>query len=278
MTTVTTLKGYLAALRPLNCLMGSIAAVIGGFVSAPLLSSSLIYPLSLASIAVFLIIGGGNSINDYFDVEIDKINRPNRPVPTGAVTQLRILTYSAMLLSVGIVLSGAINFACLSIAMINSALLILYSWKFKRLALIGNVLIGYLTGSTFLFGGAALSAYFVPSILFLSAMFAITSREIIKDVEDIKGDLQFGASTLPIKYGVWPSLVLAACLMFVAVVISPIPFLISAFGWAYLSIVVVADIILMYSITLSWKSPTKASTYIKYGMFAALMAYILGRI
>ena len=104
MTTVTTLKGYLAALRSLNCLMGSIAAVIGGFVSAPLLSSSLIYPLSLASIAVFLIIGGGNSINDYFDVEIDKINRPNRPVPTGAVTQLRILTYSAMLLSVGIVL------------------------------------------------------------------------------------------------------------------------------------------------------------------------------
>ncbi|HXY88760.1 MAG TPA: geranylgeranylglycerol-phosphate geranylgeranyltransferase [Candidatus Acidoferrales bacterium] len=278
MTTVTTLKGYLAALRPLNCLMGSIAAVIGGFVSAPLLSSSLIYPLSLASIAVFLIIGGGNSINDYFDVEIDKINRPNRPVPTGAVTQLHILTYSAMLLSVGIVLSGAINFACLSIAMINSALLILYSWKFKRLALIGNVLIGYLTGSTFLFGGAALSAYFVPSILFLSAMFAITSREIIKDVEDIKGDLQFGASTLPIKYGVWPSLVLAACLMFVAVVISPIPFLISAFGWAYLSIVVVADIILMYSIALSWKSPTKASTYIKYGMFAVLMAYILGRI
>jgi len=278
LTTVTTLKGYLAALRPLNCLMGSIAAVIGGFVSAPLLSSSLIYPLSLASIAVFLIIGGGNSINDYFDVEIDKINRPNRPVPTGAVTQLHILTYSAMLLSVGIVLSGAINFACLSIAMINSALLILYSWKFKRLALIGNVLIGYLTGSTFLFGGAALSAYFVPSILFLSAMFAITSREIIKDVEDIKGDLQFGASTLPIKYGVWPSLVLAACLMFVAVVISPIPFLISAFGWAYLSIVVVADIILMYSIALSWKSPTKASTYIKYGMFAVLMAYILGRI
>ncbi|HYA60916.1 MAG TPA: geranylgeranylglycerol-phosphate geranylgeranyltransferase [Candidatus Acidoferrum sp.] len=278
MTTVTTLKGYLAALRPLNCLMGSIAAVIGGFVSAPLLSSSLIYPLSLSSIAVFLIIGGGNSINDYFDVEIDKINRPNRPVPTGAVTQLRILTYSAMLLSVGIVLSGAINFACLAIATINSTLLILYSWKFKRSALIGNILIGYLTGSTFLFGGAALSAYFVPSILFLSAMFAIISREIIKDVEDIKGDLQFGASTLPIKCGVWPSLVLAACLMFVAVVISPIPFLISAFGWVYLSIVVVADIILIYSITLSWKSPTKASTYIKYGMFAVLMAYILGRI
>lgn len=275
---MTTLKGYLVALRPLNCLMGSIASVIGGFVSAPLLSSSLIYPLFLASIAVFLIIGGGNSINDYFDVEIDKINRPNRPVPSGALTQLWILIYSAMLLSVGVVLSGAINFTCFAIAMINSVLLILYGWKFKRSALIGNVLIGYLTGSTFLFGGAAASAYFIPSILFLSAMFAITSREVIKDVEDIRGDLQVGASTLPIKCGIRPSLLLAACFMFVAVVISPIPFLISAFGWAYLSIVVVADIILMYSIALSWTSPTKASTYIKYGMLAVLMAYIFGRI
>ena len=275
---MTTLKGYLAALRPLNCLMGSIASVIGGFVSAPLLSSSLIYHLSLASIAVFLIIGGGNSINDYFDVEIDKINRPNRPVPSGALTQLWILIYSAMLLSVGVVVSGAINFTCLAIAMINSTLLVLYSWKFKRSALIGNVLIGYLTGSTFLFGGAAVSAYFIPSILFLSAMFAITSREIIKDVEDLRGDLQVGATTLPIKCGVQPSLLLAACFMFVAVVLSPIPFLISAFGWAYLSIVVVADIILMYSIALSWSSPTKASTYIKYGMVVVLMAYVLGRI
>jgi geranylgeranylglycerol-phosphate geranylgeranyltransferase len=258
--------------------MGSIASVIGGFVSAPFLSSSLIYHLSLASIAVFLIIGGGNSINDYFDVEIDKINRPNRPVPSGALTQLWILIYSAMLLSVGVILSGAINLTCLAIAMINSALLILYSWKFKRWALIGNVLIGYLTGSTFLFGGAAASAYFIPSILFLSAMFAITSREVIKDVEDIRGDLQVGASTLPIECGVRPSLLLAACFMFVAVVISPIPFLISAFGWPYLSIVVVADSILMYSIALSWTSPTKASTYIKYGMLAVLMAYIFGRI
>jgi len=275
---MTTLKGYLAALRPLNCLMGSIASVIGGFVSAPLLSSSLIYHLSLASIAVFLIIGGGNSINDYFDVEIDKINRPNRPVPSGALTQLWILIYSAMLLSVGVVVSGAINLTCLAIAMINSTLLVLYSWKFKRSALIGNVLIGYLTGSTFLFGGAAVSAYFIPSILFLSAMFAITSREVIKDVEDLRGDLQVGATTLPIKCGVQPSLLLAACFMFVAVVLSPIPFLISAFGWAYLSIVVVADIILMYSIALSWSSPTKASTYIKYGMVVVLMAYVLGRI
>jgi geranylgeranylglycerol-phosphate geranylgeranyltransferase len=275
---MTALRGYLAALRPLNCLMGSIASVIGGFVSAPLLSSSFIYHLSLASIAVFLIIGGGNSINDYFDVEIDKINRPNRPVPSGALAHLWILIYSATLLSVGVIVSGAINFTCLAIAMINSALLVLYSWTFKRSVLIGNILIGYLTGSTFLFGGAAVSAYSIPSILFLSAMFAITSREIIKDVEDLRGDLKVGASTLPIKRGVRPSLLLAACFMFVAVVLSPIPFLISAFGWAYLSIVVVADIILMYSVGLSWSSPTKASTYIKYGMVVVLMAYVFGRI
>jgi geranylgeranylglycerol-phosphate geranylgeranyltransferase len=275
---MTSFKGYLAAIRPLNCLMGAIASVVGGFVSIPTLNTSLTYALFLASAVVFMITGGGNSINDYFDVEIDKINRPNRPVPSGMLTQYHILVYSAALLSVGIVISSVINFTCLAIAIVNSGLLILYSWRFKRLPLIGNVLIGYLTGSTFLFGGAAVGSYFITVILFLSAMFAISSREVIKDVEDVRGDLRLGASTLPIKCGVRPSLLFAACFMFFAVILSPVPFLVSTFGYLYLSIIIIADIILMYSIALSWTSPSKASTYIKYGMLVVLAAYIFGRI
>jgi geranylgeranylglycerol-phosphate geranylgeranyltransferase len=146
------------------------------------------------------------------------------------------------------------------------------------LPLVGNVLIGYLTGSTFLFGGAAVGSYFIPVILFLSAMLAISSREVIKDVEDIRGDLRVGASTLPIKCGVQPSLLFAACFMFFAIILSPIPFLVSTFGYLYLSIIIIADIILIYSIALSWTSPSKASTYIKYGMLVVLAAYIFGRI
>jgi geranylgeranylglycerol-phosphate geranylgeranyltransferase len=275
---MTSLKGYLAAIRPLNCLMGAIASVVGGFVSIPTLNSSVTYALFLASVVVFMITGGGNSINDYFDVEIDKINRPNRPVPSGLLTHHHILVYSAVLLSVGIVISSVINFTCLAIAIVNSGLFMLYSWRFKRLPLIGNVLIGYLTGSTFLFGGAAVGSYFITVILFLSAMFAISSREVIKDVEDIRGDLRLDASTLPITWGVRPSLLLAACFMFFAVILSPVPFLVSRFGHLYLCIIIIADIILTYSIALSWTSPSKASTYIKYGMLVVLAAYIFGRI
>lgn len=274
---MTSLKGYLAAIRPLNCLMGAIASVVGGFVSIPILNSSLTYALFLASVAVFMITGGGNSINDYFDVEIDKINRPNRPVPSGTLTRHQLLMYSAVLLFVGVVISSVINFTCFTIAIVNSGLLILYSWRFKRLPLIGNVLIGYLTGSTFLFGGAAVGSYFITAILFLSAMFAISSREVIKDVEDIRGDLRVGASTLPIKWGIRPSLLFAACFMCFAIALSPIPFLVSRFGYLYLSIIIIADIILAYSIALSRTSPSTASTYIKYGMLIVLAAYIFGR-
>jgi geranylgeranylglycerol-phosphate geranylgeranyltransferase len=275
---MTPLKGYLAAIRPLNCLMGAVASVIGGFVSIPALNASVIHALFLASVVVFMITGGGNSINDYFDVEIDKINKPERPVPSGILTRPQILVYSIALLSLGVLLSIVINFACLAIAIVNSASLALYSWKFKRLPFVGNVLIGYLTGSTFLFGGAAVSSYFIPAILFLSALLAISSREVIKDVEDMRGDAQVGATTLPIKYGARHSLLLAACLMFFAISLSPVPFLVSTFGYLYLSIIVIADTILMYSIALSWTSPSKASTYIKYGMLVVLVAYIFGRI
>ncbi|MGZ5521200.1 MAG: geranylgeranylglycerol-phosphate geranylgeranyltransferase, partial [Halobacteriota archaeon] len=86
------------------------------------------------------------------------------------------------------------------------------------------------------------------------------------------------ASTLPIRYGVAPSLAAATFFMLAAVAISPLPYVISILGPAYLGIIVLADSILLYGALLSWRAPSRASAFIKYGMFVVLLAYIVGGI
>jgi geranylgeranylglycerol-phosphate geranylgeranyltransferase len=258
--------------------MAAFAALIGIVVSKTTLSFGVIGSGVLVFVAVFLVAAGGNVINDYFDVAIDKVNKPRRALPSGRITQRDALLYAITLSLFGIAVALFLNPICLGLATLNAALLVLYSWKLKRSALVGNLLVGYLTGSVFLFGGAAVSSVFLPGILFLSAMLAITSREIVKDVEDLPGDKRAGALTLPIRYGVAPSLAVATFFMLAAVAISPLPYVISILGPAYLGIIVVADSILLYGSLLSWSAPSRASAIIKYGMLIVLLAYIIGGI
>jgi geranylgeranylglycerol-phosphate geranylgeranyltransferase len=267
---------FVAETRPLNCLMAAFATLIGMLVSKVAFVAESVGVAVLAFIVVFLVAAGGNVINDYFDFAIDRVNRPDRAVPSGKITRQAALLYALALSVLGVATSLFINVACFALAALNAILLVLYSWKLKRSALVGNLLVGYLTGCVFLFGGAAVSAIFIPGVLFVSAMLAITSREIVKDVEDLAGDRTGGATTFPIRYGVKASLVVAALFMLAAVVISPLPFIIGALGSAYLGIVVIGGVILLYSSALSWSSPSKASELIKYAMLVVLLAYLVG--
>jgi geranylgeranylglycerol-phosphate geranylgeranyltransferase len=267
---------FVAETRPLNCLMAAFATLMGVLVSKVAFVAESVGVAVLAFIVVLLVAAGGNVINDYFDFAIDRVNRPDRAVPSGKITRQAALLYALALSVLGVATSLFINAACFALAALNAILLVLYSWKLKRSALVGNLLVGYLTGSVFLFGGAAVSAIFLPGVLFVSAMLAITSREIVKDVEDLAGDRTGGATTFPIRYGVKASLVVATLFMLAAVVISPLPFIIGALGSAYLGIVVIADVTLLCGSALSWSTPSKASGLIKYAMLVVLLAYLVG--
>ena len=271
-------RAYLAEIRVVNCLMAAFASLIGIFVSKAPLVYDVIVPALLAFVAVFLVTAGGNVINDCFDVDIDRVNKPRRALPSGLITRRSALVYALTLSLFGVAASLFINPVCFGLAALNAVLLVLYSWKLKRSVLIGNLLIGYLVGSIFLFGGAAVYSFFIPGVLFVSAMLAITSREIVKDVEDLTGDRRAGASTLPIRFGVPHSLATAALFMLAAVAVSPLPFIIGASGYPYLVIVIAADVTLLYGIVLSRSAPGRASTVIKYGMLVVLLAYVVGGI
>jgi geranylgeranylglycerol-phosphate geranylgeranyltransferase len=263
------LRVWLEILRPFNCLMAGAAAIIGLLIAGGFDSETSV----LVFLAVFMITGAGNAINDYYDREIDAVNRPARPLPSKRISPRGALSYSILLFAVGSILAVLVDQLCLAVAASNSFLLFFYARNLKAMPLAGNLCVAYLTGSTFLFGGAAyglagMEANLVPAGLsFLATM----SREIAKDIEDVEGDRKGGARTLPILAGEKVSAALAAAFALAGVALSYLP----AFGTPYLAIVTAADIFLLVSV---WKiarcDASGSQRALKIGMAVALLAFL----
>jgi len=258
--------------------MAGFSAVIGagivcGIAEIPALGAALLFS------SVFLITGAGNTINDYFDADIDAINKPTRPIPSGRVSRNAALYLSLLLFGLGIVLAYTINNTCFAIALVNSLMLIVYASNLKRTALAGNISVGYLTGSTFLYGGALFG---IPGLVRMSGLFALAmlatiAREIAKDIEDIDGDSAMGLDTLPIRIGSRRAGYAASAFGVIAVLLSPVPYLSLGFSVWYLAVVMFADLCFLIAILRLEKGDAAGSSRLfKRAMMVALAAFVVG--
>ncbi len=256
-------------MRPGNCLMAAVAALIG-FLVADARPEPLTAALVL--LAVFVVTGAGNAANDYFDREIDAVNRPGRPIPSNRISPDRALSWSIVLFALGCLAALFINPLAFAIAAFNSILLYLYARNLKVTPFAGNLAVGYLTGSTFLFGGAAGNNVEITAFLFLLASLATLAREIEKDIEDEAGDRISGAKTLPIVIGEGRSSLLAALFVLAAIGLSYL----APLGRAYIAAVTVADILFLVALAsiIRGEAP-RAQKMLKMGMAAALAAFLV---
>ena len=268
------LGGLLELTRPGNAVAASVLTFTGSFVAGGLLARPL--AVVAAVVATAAATGAGNAINDYFDRDIDRINRPDRPIPSGAVTPREALWFSLLLFGVAVVAAVTLPLVAIAIAVVNLLALVAYTELFKGLPGVGNVVVAYLTGSTFLFGGAAVGDVFGAAVLASLAALATFTREVVKDVEDVAGDREEGLRTLPIVVGERPALATGVVAMVVAVGASVLPYL-GAFGLPYLVVVLPADAMLLYAAWESFENPASAQRRLKRGMFVAAAAFVVGR-
>jgi geranylgeranylglycerol-phosphate geranylgeranyltransferase len=276
------LRGLLELTRPGNLVAASVLTFIGAFVAVGTdLASGGDLPATLAAVAATgLAVGAGNAINDYFDRDIDAINKPERPIPRGAVSPRGALAFSTALFLGAVLAALTLPLLCIAIAAVNLLALVAYTEYLKSLPGVGNAVVGALTGSTFLFGAAAVDGVAgvqATAVLALLAGLATLTREIIKDVEDVAGDREEGLQTLPIAIGARRSLVVALALLVVAVLASPIPYVRGTFDAAYLAVVVPADALMLYAAYESFEDPTTSQKHVKLAMFLAAGAFIAGR-
>lgn len=266
-------------IRPLNCIMGAIAVVI-----AALITSNYAIPqdgtfgLYMAIVVVVLFIGAGNALNDYYDRDVDRINHPRRPIPSGTIKPETVLKISIVLFIMSILLAVAINIEVFLLVALNVAIMVSYEKVFKKGGLSGNIVISWLTATIFLFGG--LSVYqntdelLKVSILALLAFMATLGREIIKDIQDVKGDTD--RRTLPKRIGILGAGITAGAILIAGAWLSLLPLWFRLFEYLYIPVIVIADGIFIYCGFVVLENPRMTSEIIKVGMLVALVAFLVG--
>jgi geranylgeranylglycerol-phosphate geranylgeranyltransferase len=222
---------HIKLLRPLNVFTSGLAMVIGSGILGTLNDTG---TLLLVMAVVMCFAGAANALNDVVDYEIDKINRPMRPLPSGFVKKRTALFISILLFSMGTLacleLSEAAKVIGIVIAM---PFMVLYSKYLKGMPLIGNMIVAFILGLSFLFCGAAfnnMSPMWIPMIL----AFGLTLvRELVKDIADMEGDQSVGLKTFPITAGIEKSIQLSIFLSACIGMGAFIPYLYGTYGIWY---------------------------------------------
>tara|TARA_B100001971_G_scaffold117229_1_gene107951 strand:+ start:16 stop:855 length:840 start_codon:yes stop_codon:yes gene_type:complete len=222
---------HIKLLRPLNVFTSGLAMVIGSGILGTLNDTG---TLLLVMAVVMCFAGAANALNDVVDYEIDKINRPMRPLPSGFVKKRTALFISILLFSMGTLacleLSEAAKVIGIVIAM---PFMVLYSKYLKGMPLIGNMIVAFILGLSFLFCGAAfnnMSPMWIPMIL----AFGLTLvRELVKDIADMEGDQSVGLKTFPITAGIEKSIQLSIFLSACIGMGAFIPYLYGTYGTWY---------------------------------------------
>lgn len=142
-------------------------------------------------------------LNDYFDVETDKINAPHRPIPSNLVTTTEALLLSIILLLAGLIFSYWLSAAALFVSIILSIIGFLYNRKFKKHGVFGNLLVSFSVGMTFIYGGVSVGLPFNKIVWFFGVIAALIDlgEEIAADAMDMKGDLLIDSNSIAIKFG-----------------------------------------------------------------------------
>ena len=269
-----TLAGLLAITRPVNALVAGLAALLGYIIA-----TGTIVPLALVLVPiVFAITAGGNVFNDLCDLEIDRINRPDRPLPSGKVSPRAAGALATALFAAGLALTIPCGLPCVVIAVANSLLLVAYARTLKRTVFWGNAVVSYLSASIYPFGGALAGIPAMERTLPLAGitLLAMLSRELLKDAEDVPGDSAAGARTVPIVHGVKKTAIIAYACAIGAIAVSILP-VVPWWGRYYLAGIGIADLVIFAGAALALRCRTpecvrksRATGILKLGMYLAL--------
>ena len=312
------IKPYLQLLRVGNLTFVAILLyVMEKWVATPLLQLEQFgelmpwWILTLLIISVVGIAAGGYVINDYFDVKIDRINRPDNLVVTRIISRDAAMNLFYGLTAVGVIAGTVVawwahSWTLLFTYVVIPGLLWFYSASYKRMFLVGNLVVAFASAIVPLLVAIANADYlhhlyqnalayspivgelYVWTGGFAAFAFLLTwVREIVKDIEDIEGDREMECRTLPIVWGDKVAKMIATLLLVViATLIVYILFAVLPFSHEWKSLptryVVFGLIVpILCSIVLLWAANNRTEyhrvqTIIKFAMFMGMLfSYVI---
>lgn len=271
-----------------NAVMGSLTVV-----TSALLFTDNILVIFVGVLTYILIASAQNIINDIFDVEVDKINRPNRPIPSGDISIKEAYFLFYLYTSIGLILSAlssiwVSNIYPLIIALLMSVVGVLYSWKLKIMGFIGNITVGISFSMGYIYGVIISTNYFgwegeilTALLLFSVSTTLLIAREIVKGIEDVVGDAVRDVKTLARSKGIRFASRTASIFYFLALLGFTALFFFGVLNVYFLPFLIIGDIATIIAIYYALKGEigaSKASFWGKVGAFDGLVGFLIGAI
>lgn len=270
---------FFRLIRPVNCLMVGFAIIVGVVMGGGVSLFSRPPELLLAFLTGFALTGSAMAINDYYDREIDAINEPRRPIPSGAVKPGEALAASIFLSVIGLVASWRTGTENLAIAVMAWLTMAGYSTVGKRTGLPGNIMVSACIALPFVYGGVMVGWDALSSSLLFSSIAFLTclGREVTKGIVDVEGDRASGVRTVAVSRGVKAAALLSALFYVSAVVVSFLPLYFGLVSFWYVPFVAVTDLGLVYLSSSLIKEPSREnSRSVKNWVLPLMMSGLLG--
>ena len=277
------LRAFVSILRPINCAMIGFAVIVGAFVSRP--STADTSGLVLGFVTGFAICGYSMVINDYYDIEVDRVNQPDRPLPSGGISRGGALGLAVAMLAIGILASIVLlDWAALAVALIYALLSWLYNFRAKKYGLAGNLIVASSLAIPFIYGCVVVGGAVTSSLLLFMAGTAFLSgvgREVVKAMADVVGDEKRGIRSFARVQGMNRAAALGAAFFLAAVVSSLLPLILLSVSTFYRVGVIVPDVFFVYLAYAILSAPTadralKVKKRALLGMLIGLIVFIGG--
>ncbi len=271
---------YLVLLsRPLNVVIAAVSIFIAALITGAMQWN---FKLLLAILSAAGITAGANIVNDIYDVEIDRINKHDRLIPSGKVRLLEAKIGFAFVYSLSLILAALSGWAMFVLATGVALLLIAYSGYFKRTVLLGNTIVSLTSALAFIYGAMAVNQWKAGIIPAVFAFMFHFGREVIKDMQDIEGDLMGNAVTFPAKYGFKKSILLVNIIFILLIGVTIVPYILGIYDHGYLLVVIFGvDTLLLYITIRLWQQHQyhhlgRWSFILKIDMLVGLLAIYMG--
>jgi geranylgeranylglycerol-phosphate geranylgeranyltransferase len=259
-------------------------AVIVGSVLASSKAIDLLWPnLLYGYITGFTLTAGSMAVNDYYDREIDAINEPDRPIPSGQIRPKEALGLAFILALVGFAAAYLTSVLSLMIAAVSWVVFTAYTTVGKRSGLPGNFLVSTCVAMPFVYGSVVVTdAVQLNVLIFVSMVFlSNTGREITKGIVDVEGDRKQDVRTLAVRFGAKTAALAGAAFYISATLLSPIPVLLSLVSFWFIPFVAITDTgLLASSLALlrdySRESARKIKRIVLLWFVIGLLAFLIG--
>ncbi len=273
-----TIKGLYKLSRPLSTLTGVLAVVLGGYVAG----TGEWGRIAVAAVATLFVSAAANAWNDYRDIDIDRINQPQRPLPSGMVSPRAALIFSVTLTALSIVLAAFLGPLALAIAVASNVLLYVYSVWLKSTVLLGNATVALISAMSPVFGGVA-AGNVRPSLWLGAIIFVgILGREVLKTLADYEGDRAHGVRTIATAIGPRAARTIFFCLLGATAIVMLAPYLAGHYERIYAWIVALGvfpvAVYVIIRVTRDRTGPQleRLSQILKYDFLIWFVAVLLG--